>query len=204
MVSKPTGNPRGRPRKERAPKAVVGRPKMDLASDPDRYSLALLSALTKRRGMDARPAARLAAAFTYGVEVEPGHNDWKFAILADLVKQTPGMVALQFGRNEESGAKTTTLEGRADTLREKLRKPRSGDDGRWLQAMSDAFALTLTAERPARHYIVAFIAESVGEKAFYDKVLRSIIDEKIGFGKAVTPADVEAELAEFLVMTRGL
>lgn len=203
MVSRPTGRPHGRPKKERPPKAPVGRPKIPLTADHDRYSIALLGALTKHLGLDARPAARLAAAFIYGIKVEPGHNDWKFAQLSELAKMTPGAIAIQFGRDKSHLASTTTLEGRADTLREKLRRPQSGSAAEWLRLMTDATALTLTAERAARHHIVAHLAKLAGEGAFYDAVLRPAIDAKLtaeAKAQIIAPAEVNAEMVAFLSM----
>jgi hypothetical protein len=65
-MTKPTGRPRGRPRKESDKKQTVrerGRPRIELLSDPDRYAIAAMPVFAVRLYLNQREASLLAVRF---------------------------------------------------------------------------------------------------------------------------------------------
>lgn len=185
MVSKPTGRPRGRPRKvtEEGPLRPVGRPTVELQDEPDRYFIALFFALTGPLEMQQRPAARLIAAFTRGENVNEPDED--FLRFLQKHRDRVGGQIMQLARLEEPGASTATLEGRADTIRKKARGRWNDNekiygwserDAMWLHFMSLAFVIAFNAKPEIAKHLAGCAASIVGEAEFASKVLFAMID----------------------------
>ena len=158
MVSKPTGRPIGRPRKQRSPPpSREQKLAQKFLRDGDRYAVALLDAKLALEMESERACAVSVAVWQVGIEVDPPR-------VSD-----DGRIVTNWGRERtQKGAQAATLEGRAVTLRAKQRRTRSAAECIWRTAMASAFMLVLGARcnsEAARSAIVAR-AESVGEGEF--------------------------------------
>jgi hypothetical protein len=79
------------------------------------------------------------------------------------------------------GASAATLEGRAATLREKLRRYRSEEEAIWRRQMASAFMVTLGArDRERCKAAVLERCQQIGENEFARTVLWPMIDAKVG------------------------
>ena len=175
MVTKPTGRPRGRPKKQTAPevKGERGRPPIPFLRDIDRYLVAMVEAHAIVNNTSERKAAEAIAAFQVGHEV-----DIPPEIAANC---PPGMVAVGWGpatpirkdgsiiNTKPGGNNAATIKGRAATLREKLRNSRQSDDSNhWRTNMAAAFAIAFRTPvknvREAKDFVLALTVE-IGETA---------------------------------------
>lgn len=210
MASKPTGRPRGRPRKEKgevAPKQPrgrprksveevagrrVGRPEILLRDDEDRYAVAMLRGIATVFRVSDRAASRIVVGQFSCREV---------ALSPDFIakcRQLSGWIAVDYELVKRPGA-PASIEGRAATLRRKANQARDAADLRWLYQMGFAFACTFGAKDILGKAMVMWFAESVGEKQFAINVLFRAIDAEIGPGKTYLdlPPDFSTIFSEF-------
>jgi hypothetical protein len=168
MASKPTGRPRGRPRKptsEERSSRGRGRPPIPISRDRDRYAVALIDAFTAMElGSSGRQRALAVASLQIGKERKQGPPDSHPGLWTYWEKiASPGMPA--------------TWDGYASTLREKRRKFTDLSSYVWRRHMARAFTTTLTqARRPGVKEAVLRDASTVGEDAFAQSVLWRMID----------------------------
>jgi hypothetical protein len=133
MVSRKTGKPRGRPQ-------------LDFVQDPDRFAIALAFAL-RTLGSSENAAFQAVAASGFGSKVSaeqigPRRKRGRGAI--------PGGLIVTYERAAHSGAATTTLRGRATSLRHKgARVERDPKAMAWLSEKQAAFALALQSASSA-------------------------------------------------------
>jgi hypothetical protein len=149
---------------------AVGRPRVPLRKDPDRYLVALMHAMMID-GASGRKAAMIATAFSGACREIPASN-YFMARLADA--GLSGGVALGFELIKRRGA-PHSLQGRADTIRKNRRL--DARDKEWLFCMSTAFAVCFNGGSPySAKQIVARLAERAGETAYAEAVLFPMID----------------------------
>ena len=80
--------------------------------------------------------------------------------------------------NYDNGS--TTIVGKADTLRRKFKRPMSPEEGMWRVAMGHAFLLALTGNDLHRCASkIEELARSVGETAYAQAVLLPLLATKI-------------------------
>jgi hypothetical protein len=133
MVTPKTGRPRGRPQ-------------LDFVQDPDRFAIALAFAL-RALGSSENAAFQAVAASGFGSKVSaeqigPRRKRGRGAI--------PGGLMVTYERAAHSGAATTTLRGRATSLRHKgARIERDPKAMAWLEEKQAAFALALQSASSA-------------------------------------------------------
>jgi hypothetical protein len=134
VVTKPTGRPRGRPRKERPPKpSSEARFARRFLRDPDRFAVAMLDAVLALAAGSERDCALAIAVLLVGVEGDQPRPDGARTVtnwLTDLTRR---------------GAKAATPEGRASTLRVKQGRCRSSVEASWRKAIASAFMLAIGA-----------------------------------------------------------
>lgn len=141
MVSKKTGRPVGRPRKERPPPLSAEQKRAQrFLKDPDRFPAVLLEALNAlEMGRSQRARALAIAAQLVGVEGESPR----------LSAEHPGFVVTNWEQYAtRKGVIAATLEGRAHTLQKKQRRYRSAAEQTWRKNMARALMLSLTARDP--------------------------------------------------------
>src|SRR6266536_1005974 len=132
MVSKPTGRPRGRPRKERPPSLSAEEKLLrKFLRDPDRLSIALMDALLEL-GAGERACAMAIAVLMLGVEGDLPRNNSEGLIVTNWEKE-----------KTKKGASAGTPEGRASTLRVKQDRCRSTGEAIWRGHMAGAFMAVL-------------------------------------------------------------
>lgn len=186
--------PRGRPRKQvtAAPARPVGRPRVDLLDDPERYLIALFFALTGALGIKERPASRLIAAFAFGKELPTGLESADFCMFAKRCQALPGGRFLQI----EGTQKTRRLISRADALRAKARGRWSEEqgangfsdrEGSWLQHMALAFAVALSGRFEVAKPFAFSYAAAVGETEFAVSVIFPMIEVRTDFSDNFSP-----------------
>lgn len=180
MVTKPTGRPRGRPRKPKPPPHPRGGQPLAFLEDPDRYWVALMDAflaLANDPEFSERNAAIAAASWEVGQEGDAPRPS------ADH----PGLVVTNWLRNvTRRRARAGTLDGRAATLRKKYRAACAPDEAAWRVAMAGCFMLAIGARvgrkpETAKAAILAR-AEAIGEADFAREVLFPMIASKFGSG----------------------
>jgi hypothetical protein len=150
------------------PERGVGRPRLPLNKDPDRYAVALLDAMLSLRFGSERACALAVATLVVGLEggVERLSPDGRHVIT-------------NWEKNKTlKGATAGTLEGCAATLREKRRRYRSNADVHWRTAMSAAFRVVLTNPPNAKKFAL-LATETVGQGDFCRCVLFKMIDARI-------------------------
>jgi hypothetical protein len=125
MVTKPTGQRRGRP-------------DWDLLLDPDRYLIASFWATQIRENQlnGNQKATRHAVAMTYAA-IERGKLAAIFNGKGKLVFRT-GITRVQY--EKDAGAKANPIKARADDLRRKAERAMESNRYEWLEAMAGAFA----------------------------------------------------------------
>jgi hypothetical protein len=163
MVSKRTGKPRGRPQ-------------LDFLQDPDRFAIALALAF-RTLGISENDAFRSVAALAFGFqydakEVGPRRKPGRGAI--------PGGLMVTYVRATYQLAATTTLLGKATTLRQKgARVLRDPSAMAWLLQMQFSFALALEAASPERcaTRILELGHEVVARKISEDQLLNVLSSE---------------------------
>jgi hypothetical protein len=167
MVTKRTGRPRGRPRQPPKPKRDIGRPRLRLSEDPDRYAVACIDAMLALK-LGRERACVLAL------------STWNVAVAGDEPKlSTDGRLVLNWEKYQTlPGAAAGTVEGRAATLREKRRRYRSSVDIAWRTAVGVAFraAFEIPNQEMAKQVAVA-AATLAGEADYARRVLSSLIDD---------------------------
>jgi hypothetical protein len=152
-------------RDRRAPRRRRGRPKKAFRSDPDRFVLAVATALGEM-GCSRRGALEIAVACVLGVPVgvnsKPGWGR--------------GINLLDIEYEMRRGA--ATISGRAERLRRKI-KTALGDPAaqRWLAAMSTALLIALEAP-PGAERLVLELAHEVGELRFAIHRLLPLLRER--------------------------
>lgn len=155
MVTPKTGRPRGRPTKP-------------LLEDPDRYWITYAFAL-QAIGLSENKAFDLAAARVYG------HVDKTEEILdGDL----SGSVKISTSRVE--GA-STTITGKASTLRRKANVDRTQHETRWIILMTRAWLHVLASKSHERSRAeLLALGKLLQEEAFVGGYLTSKLNEKYG------------------------
>jgi hypothetical protein len=149
---------------------AVGRPRVPLRKDPDRYQVAAMHGVMLE-GASMRKAAMIATVFSGAARETPASN-YFMAKMADAGRDDG--VALGFELIKRPGA-PHSLEGRAVTIR----KSRQLDarDKEWLFCMSTAFAVCFNGGSPySAKQIVARLAARAGETAYAEAVLFPMID----------------------------
>lgn len=175
MVSKPTGRPRGRPRKI-APTASQnrrrGRPPKSLSNDPDRYWLAFVQAhipLAKADGLSEVDTIRAFIAPRIGL-FEPSEDNL-------VVLNAGGTIPLfaPWTKGREGGSEwrdQNSFNPHIDDVRRKLRTIRSSqsNDAHWLAAMAIAWFECLQGRSNRVGYARA-LATSKGELTYFENVM---------------------------------
>jgi len=172
MASKPTGRPRGRPRKPAGPKPQrrVGRPEIEFRQNRYRYAVALLDAMLALDMASKRACAKAVAVWLVGIEgdTERSSSDRRHVVTNWLQKPTL------------LGARAGTVDGCAATLREKQRRYRSPGEATWRRHMASAFMIVLGGrDRERCKAAVLERCQRIGEGKFAYKVLWPMIDAKI-------------------------
>jgi hypothetical protein len=181
MASKPTGRPRGRTRKAKAPKPLRrrGRPGKALAEREDRHALAFVQAALDRPDIDLseRALTTMLAGLRYGRVVETREN------LEALLEGKPFLVAMD---PVESRAVPTAPGWRhrgafrppADDIARTLRRARTASpidrDRRWLSCMSRAWAICLH-RRVDEGWLAQHLATMAGESAYFEEVMEPVL-----------------------------
>jgi len=164
MVTKRTGNPRGRPPKPMPPRRDRGRPTkfFSIRNDPARFQIAMLDAMLALQWGSERACAAAIVAYLISFEASPPE------LRAD------GYVVTRW-RGTKPGA-AATIDGRVATLREKRRTYHSGSDLAWREAMGAAYqaVLMLPNKDQAKHVALA-AAQMAGEKGTH---LSELIDAR--------------------------
>jgi hypothetical protein len=169
MVSKPTGRPRGRPRKERPPRRPkAGRPPLRFRDDPDRYAVALLDALLALDMGSEYACSMGVAAWLVGLDGDPARV------------RSDGLTSTNWWRRRtRGGVSAGTLQGKAATLKQKRRRCRSLGEAAWRRAMAACFMLTIGARNPeTAKPAILDRAASVGEREFAERVMLPMVAAK--------------------------
>jgi hypothetical protein len=144
MVSPQTSRPRGRP-------------PYDFLHDPERYAIAYIDALVAL-GVSETDAFKAAAARMIGIPMG-------CRTVGPRRKRGRGLVQGGVLVNYDNGS--TTIVGKADTLRRKFKRPMSPEEGMWCVAMGHAFLLALRGKDLHRCASkIEELAKSVGEAAY--------------------------------------
>jgi hypothetical protein len=160
VVTPRTGRPRGRPR-------------YDFRHDPERYGIAFVDALVVL-GISETDAFKGAAAQIVGIPTG-------FRAVDSRRKRGRGLV--------QSGvlityAGTTTIVGKADTLRRKFKRSTVPEDLVWRVTMGRAFLLALRGKDLHRCASkIEGLAKSVGEAAYAQAVLLPLLASKILYAR---------------------
>ena len=196
MVTKPTGRPRGRPRKQ-IEKTLIrsrGRPRKGFLDDPDRYIIALMDACELALKKTKREAALIAVAESVGNMVLA--SDYDGLVAPVVAKALPGEITIAWAERSRAarddgaidtreGSRWSNVESRATVIRTKARKwDDDGDASKWRSHMSAAFAVALGHPfgpisfdniRAAKHS-ARWEANEVGEQQIAEKVIVPMID----------------------------
>ncbi len=179
MVSKPTGRPRGRPRKSVAsPARPVGRPPMPLADDPDRWALAFVERAIRATAAQGIKELRIIDTYVtwqLGVPVVDAAN---LDRLEPYRRGRPGFWVWMPESKHLAALKCSPAPWRyehafrpyIDDLRARLRRyRRRDDDARRLRIMADVWEICLRGNRidKARR-----LAASIGEAEFFEEEMR--------------------------------
>jgi hypothetical protein len=198
MATKPTGRPRGRPRKEKsqmAPKSR-GRPKKALAESDDRYFLAIVQAnidKAKENGISERKVVEVYSALRNGMIVDAPGNiaamiEWnKFEV--SFKGRRRGCLPDHQNHQEQWHQKNAFRPG-ADGLRLRLRKIRTAEptdaSRRWLRVMSSAWRICFEGDMRLANHAEA-LAAIAGERAYFQRVMKPLLI-KIFAGKIFSQA----------------
>jgi hypothetical protein len=170
MVSPQTGRP-------------CGRPRYDFLGDPERYAISLIDALVVL-GTSETDAFKIAGAQIVGIPMG-------CRTVGPRRKRGRGLVQGGVLVNYDNGS--TTIVGKADTLRRKFRRPMSPEEGMWRAAMGHAFLLALRGKDwPRCASKIEELAKSVGEAAYAQAVLLPLLAAKF-FPPDFMP-DVQTEI----------
>lgn len=193
MVTKPTGKPRGRPRKERRPSNPIGRPPVSFLKDPDRYHVALLEALLaldgvycsanpSRKPASLRTCSWIAAAWDVGQEVKGPF--FKRRTVRDVTlfgrRDDPGSFVGFKGTKAAHGV-AATIDGRARTLRKKYKEACAPEEINWRGNVAACLMLGLAPsdELEKAKLKVLKHADWAGERDFAIKVIFPMIESKL-------------------------
>ena len=147
-----------------------GRPRYDFLHDPERYAIPFIDALVVL-GTSETDAFKIAA--TQIVGIPKG-----FRIVEPRRKRGRGLVQGGVLVNYDHGP--TTINGRADTLRRKFKRPMNHQEGVWRVAMGRAFLLALRGKDLHRCASkIEELAKSVSEEAYAQAVLLPMLAAKI-------------------------
>jgi hypothetical protein len=150
--------------------APRGRPPYDFLHDPERYAIAYIDALVAL-GVSETDAFKAAAARMVGIPMGCRTVDPRR-------KRGRGLVQGGVLVNYENGS--TTIVGKADTLRRKFKRPMSPEEGMWRVAMGHAFLLAMRGKDLHRCALtIEELAKSVGEVAYAQTVLLPLLAAKI-------------------------
>jgi hypothetical protein len=150
----------------------VGRPRLCLIDDSDKYAVACLDALVALGIGTERACAMGITTLSIGITGEADR------LSADGRHVVTNWEKLRTRRDSHGNA--GTLEGRTATFRTKRRRYRSPEDIRWRAAMSAAFrAVFEIADDPQRAKRIAlFAAMTAGEAEFARARLWPMIDAR--------------------------
>jgi len=148
-MTKPTGRPRGRPRKDRTaprPNGARGRPRLPLLEDPDRYAVAAVPVISNKYNLNGRWSSRLATKW------------FPTASKPETIRQKARLAW-------------------ADRPREKKRN--LGKTGLWLRGIATLISVALNYEEIEYYQHVARVMEIAAirrEKVFAKESLLPLID----------------------------
>lgn len=175
MVSKPTGRPRGRPRKvtpTRSESRPRGRPRKPLSDDPDRHWLAFVQAHIPLAKADGFSEADTIRAF-----IAPRIGQFELSEESLVVLNAGGTVPLftPWTKGREGGSEwrdRNSFNPHIDDVKRKLRRIRSteSDDSHWLAAMAIAWFECLQGRSDRADYARA-LATSKGELTYFQNVM---------------------------------
>jgi hypothetical protein len=156
MVSPQTGRPRGRP-------------PYDFLRDPERYAIPFIDALLTH-GTSETDAFKIAAAQIVGIPLG-------CRTVGPRQKRGRGLVRAGLLVNYDYAS--TTIVGKADTLRRKFKRPISPEEHVWRLAMGRAFLLATRAKDLDRCASkINELAEAVGEAQYARAVLLPLLAAK--------------------------
>jgi len=158
MVTKPTGRPRGAPKKS-------------FLTDPDRHMLAIIAAEMAINDLTFEHAALLSLCLdSERIELPP--NPLQHARRRKLSNATQrrlkeGWLLQSYERIKP----TQKMDSRIDTLRNKARRFENDETAqRWLYYMRNAYMVLLQNGIAAEQLILAF-AKEAGERPYFEKLL---------------------------------
>jgi hypothetical protein len=146
----------------------MGRKRLRLIDDPDRYMIALIDALIAQGRGSEYACAMSIATLLIGIEGE-----------APKLSTDGRHIVTTWGRYQTKAEPGTamTLGGRVSTFRAKRRRYRSAADLRWRTTMGAAFQAVFTlTDRPQAKRVALAAAKIVGETEFAYRVLWPMID----------------------------
>ena len=181
MVSKPTGRPRGRPRKSVVSLAAgpVGRPFKPLARDPNRWALAFVERAIRAGAAAGYSELRIIDTFVtgqFGRIVETPENlerlrrDQLLYVWMRGSRLPPWRMKQSPSDRCETWRYKNAFRPFIDDLRRKLRRHRGrNDDANRLRTMADILEICLIGKRidKARR-----LAASIGEAEYFEEKLR--------------------------------
>ena len=184
MVSKPTGRPRGRPRKAQ-PTALLmrkrGRPHIPLADHPDRYLLAILSAHIRiglRNGLSEGHVLETFAGLWFGQPMLTPENVDAMTLGDGYRVWLPSFL---MGAESSDWRGKNAFRPLADNWRRTLQKIRTkatdNPDRMWLAAMTLAWEICFLGDATSRHKALQF-AGSVGEASYFERKMKPKLDER--------------------------
>jgi hypothetical protein len=188
MVTKPTGRPRGRPRKNGQPKPMGrrGRPRRPVSTDPNRYAFAIFELCiqdAKKRGISELAVVETLVGLAFGAVVPTSENLARAAggvahrVWMPPYKLPPWRLKQDPSEPAECWRYGNAFRPWADDLRRNLRRLRKGPDGAWLRAMTSALLLCCEGEIHKIDEACAHAA-SVGESAYFEEHLRPLMIER--------------------------
>jgi hypothetical protein len=181
MVTKRTGRPCGRPGKPVSDKIKLspGRPPKALATDPDRYFLAIIQAnidAAEPHGISERHVCETYAGLKFGRPIRSQENMRALALGHPFhveFNRERHRLRGWVGASGEQGAgwlNRNAFRPYADGLRAKLRKirqnPPSDPDRRWLAAMSSSWSICFKGNLRLKGHAEA-LAALVGEMVYF-------------------------------------
>jgi hypothetical protein len=198
MVTKPTGRPRGRPKKAKSakPKGKRGAPKKPLNDDPDRYLLAWTHAMRKLapeiserrisefwaivksgrvlsgpceiKGRLVTPSENARALLAGKPFLVQHMNGYGMPDLATNSKYIPAGVGSGVQWHEENAFRPL-----AQKIRVKYRHKVNKNEN-WLGEMTNLIILALTRNQEVLEK-ARELSESIGEKKYFEELLRKIL-----------------------------
>lgn len=178
MVTKPTGRPRGRPRKAKAPmlKKKRGRPEKPFAARLDKYTFAFLQYhidCAIKLGFSERNAAELLAKLTYCRFVESTKN--AFSLLNGAQFDVAFAGRFKGKHSSELWRDGNNARPYADDLLRQLRRFRKNKEASaWLSGMSRLYEITFMQD-DGKLIEAQELSEFLSERAFFERNLRSIL-----------------------------